>query len=60
MQFGPFDVEFLLIILPLLLKGAVLTIELTVLSIFFGTIIGLLVALAKISRFKILVVLVYL
>jgi len=56
MQLGPIDVEFLLQILPLLLKGALLTVELTLLAIFFGTIIGLFVALAKISRFKILVI----
>ncbi|MBM7855555.1 polar amino acid transport system permease protein [Desulfohalotomaculum tongense] len=52
MQFGSVDVEFLLKILPVLLKGAVMTVELTVLAIFFGTIIGLFVALMKISRFK--------
>lgn len=57
MQLGPLDVEFLLMIIPLLLKGAVMTVELTILAIIFGTIIGLFVALAKISRFKILVIL---
>lgn len=57
MRFGPIDIAFELQILPLLLKGAVMTVELTVLAIFFGTIIGLFVALAKISRFKILVIL---
>jgi len=56
MQLGPIDVEFLLQILPLLLKGALLTVELTLLAIFFGTIIGLFVALAKISRFKMLAI----
>ncbi len=56
MQLGPIDVEFLLQILPLLLKGAILTVELTLLAIFFGTIIGLFVALAKISRFKVLAI----
>jgi polar amino acid transport system permease protein len=55
MNLGPIDIDFLLQILPLLLKGAVLTVELTLLAIFFGTVIGLFVALAKISRFKILV-----
>ncbi|MBF7083542.1 amino acid ABC transporter permease [Desulfallas sp. Bu1-1] len=54
MRIGPIDIEFLLVILPVLLKGALITIELTVLAIFFGTIIGLFVALMKISRFKIL------
>lgn len=48
--------EFIIMILPILLKGAVITIELTILAIFFGTIIGLFVALAKISHIKILVV----
>ncbi|WP_227761734.1 amino acid ABC transporter permease [Zhaonella formicivorans] len=57
MRFGPIDIAFELQILPLLLKGVVMTVELTVLAIFFGTIIGLFVALAKISRFKILVIL---
>jgi polar amino acid transport system permease protein len=55
MTFGPIDIEFLLTILPLLIKkGALITIELTVAAIFFGTIIGLFVALMKISRFKLL------
>lgn len=34
---------------PLLIKGSVITIELTVLAIVFGTIIGLLIALCKVS-----------
>ncbi|MTI81833.1 MAG: amino acid ABC transporter permease [Firmicutes bacterium] len=54
MKLGPIDIAFQLQILPLLLKGALLTIELTVMAIFFGTIIGLIVALMKISRFKML------
>jgi len=54
LRIGPIDVEFLLAITPILLKGALMTIELTVLSICFGTIIGLCVALMKISRFKLL------
>lgn len=37
---------------PLLIKGSVITIELTVLAIVFGTIIGLLIALCKVSRVK--------
>ncbi|MDS1030470.1 amino acid ABC transporter permease [Bacillota bacterium LX-D] len=54
---GFIDVDFLKIIVPILLKGAVMTVELTFLAVFFGTIIGLIVALAKISRFKILAIL---
>lgn len=57
MGLGLIDWQFLRLILPLLLKGALVTIELTVLAIFFGTIIGLIVALAKLSRFKILQIL---
>ncbi|MBO8137449.1 MAG: amino acid ABC transporter permease [Desulfotomaculum sp.] len=55
MQVGPIDVDFLLTILPILLKkGALLTLELTVEAIIFGTIIGLFIALFKISSIKIL------
>lgn len=39
---------------PLLLKGSVITIELTVLAIVFGTIIGLLIALCKVSGITVL------
>src|SRR5690554_6386158 len=39
---------------PLLLNGSVITIELTVLAILFGTLIGLVIALCKVSRIKIL------
>ncbi|WP_031515082.1 amino acid ABC transporter permease [Desulfofalx alkaliphila] len=56
MQFGPIDIEFYLKILPVLFKGAIITIELSVAAIFFGTLIGLFIALMKISRFKILVI----
>lgn len=48
---GWLDLEFLMIIFPLLAKGALVTMELTVLAIVFGTVIGLLVALAKLSPF---------
>ncbi|WP_347490826.1 amino acid ABC transporter permease [Desulfoscipio sp. XC116] len=54
MHIGPIDVDFLLAILPILFKGALMTVELTVLAILFGTIIGLFVALMKISRIKLL------
>ncbi|SFR01573.1 amino acid ABC transporter permease [Desulfoscipio geothermicus] len=57
MRFGPIDVEFILGILPFLFKGALITIELTVQAIVFGTFIGLFVALMKISRFKVLSIL---
>jgi len=40
--------------LPLLLKGSLITIELTFLGIIFGTMIGLIIALCKISRIKVL------
>ncbi|NLC37879.1 MAG: amino acid ABC transporter permease [Clostridia bacterium] len=40
--------SFILSVLPLLLKAALMTIQLTLLAIFFGTIIGLVVALSKI------------
>ena len=39
---------------PYLLKATVTTIELAVISIFFGLIIGLIIALMKISRFRML------
>lgn len=54
MFIGPLDINFIMKILPNLLLGAVMTIKLTFLAITLGTLIGLLVALAKISSFKIL------
>lgn len=48
------DFSFLFKILPLLLEGAKMTIFLTVLAIFFGTLLGLASALMRLSRFKIL------
>lgn len=54
MRIGPFDLNFIAEILPNLLAGAVMTIELTAFAIVFGTLIGLFVALAKISGIKIL------
>ncbi len=48
-MFSFIDLEFLGVIIPLLAKGCLITIQLTLLAIFFGTIIGLLVALAKLS-----------
>ncbi|HHX49862.1 MAG TPA: ABC transporter permease subunit, partial [Clostridia bacterium] len=40
--------SFILSVLPLLLKAALMTVQLTLLAILFGTIIGLVVALSKI------------
>lgn len=53
---GAVDWEWSVIIqtLPYLLKATVTTVKLAVISIFFGVIIGLIVALMKISRIKIL------
>lgn len=48
------DFSFLFKIFPFLLQGAKMTILLTVLAIFFGTILGLLSALMRLSRFKVL------
>lgn len=39
---------------PALTKGALLTIQITALAVFFGTIIGLLVGLGRLSQFKII------
>lgn len=54
MYIGPVDIDFIKQILPNLLLGAGMTIKLTFLAISFGTIIGLLIALAKISGIKVL------
>ncbi|MEG6521747.1 amino acid ABC transporter permease [Desulfotomaculum sp. 1211_IL3151] len=54
MFLGPLDINFIMKILPNLLLGAVMTIKLTFFAITLGTLIGLLVALAKISSFKVL------
>jgi polar amino acid transport system permease protein len=40
-------------VMPLLIKGAVLTVQITALAVFFGTIIGLVLSLMKISTNKI-------
>lgn len=45
---GNLDYGFIIDKLPLLLKASVLTVQLTVFAVFFGTLIGLVVALAKI------------
>lgn len=41
-------------ILPILLKGSVMTIELTVIALIFGTILGIFLALLKLSKSMIL------
>lgn len=45
---------FIIKSLPYMLKGALMTVELTVLAILFGTILGLIAALFKLSENKIL------
>lgn len=50
MGFGDFVLKYL----PIFLKSTLTTLQLTIVSIIFGTIIGLVVALAKISKIKIL------
>lgn len=47
------DLEFASKILPILLEGAKLTVMLAVLALFFGTIIGLISALMRLSKIKI-------
>lgn len=44
------DPQFLAYAIPLLLRGALVTVEFTIVSAFFGMLIGLVVALARISR----------
>ncbi len=48
------DIEFMRIVVPLLGRGALITIQLTLLAIVFGLLIGLAVALIKLSPFRIL------
>lgn len=47
-----FDVAFVLQSLPVLAKGAVLTLTISISAILVGLIMGLVVALARLSRFK--------
>jgi polar amino acid transport system permease protein len=44
------SLSFIMSILPLLLQGAIVTLELTLLSFFFGTVLGLFLALMKITK----------
>ena len=48
------DLDFDLIIdnLPLLLKGAAVTLEITALSVGIGLLIGMVVGIARLSNFK--------
>lgn len=48
------DTEIIIKTLPILLKGSVMTIELTVLAIVIGTSLGILLALMKLSKNKII------
>lgn len=48
------DIKYIVSLIPILLKGAVVTIELTVISVVFGTIFGLFLSLMKISNSSVL------
>lgn len=48
------DFQFIKSSVPILMEGALITIELTILTVFFGTIIGIIGALFKTSKYKIL------
>lgn len=48
------SIERLMNIMPALLKGSFITLELTIVSVFFGMILGLLLALGRLARNKIL------
>lgn len=48
------SIERLMNIIPALLKGSVITLELTIVSVFFGMILGLLLALGRLAHNKIL------
>lgn len=45
--------NYMINVMPQLLKGAVLTVEITALSVFFGTLIGLFIGLGKLSELRI-------
>lgn len=47
-----FDFALIIRSIPLLLEGAVITVEITSLSVGFGFVIGILLALARLSSFK--------
>ena len=48
------NIELIKSAIPLLIAGAGITVEITALSVFFGMLIGIIVALARLSGFKIL------
>ncbi|WMJ82444.1 amino acid ABC transporter permease [Clostridium sp. MB40-C1] len=48
------DINILKEMLPILLKGSIMTIELTVISVILGSVIGIFISLLKLSKFKIL------
>ena len=48
------NIELIKSAIPLLIAGAGITVEITALSVFFGMLIGIIVALARLSDFKIL------
>lgn len=49
------DIAILKNMLPILLKGSIITIELTVISVILGSVIGIIVATLKLSKSKIIV-----
>ena len=48
------DINVLKEMFPVLLKGSILTIELTIISVVFGTLIGIVAALLKLSKNKLM------
>ena len=48
------DIDFIMSLVPPLLKGSLLTIELTIVSVFFGMIFGLFLALGRLSKNKVI------
>lgn len=48
------DINFIFKVIPVLLKGSIMTIELTVVTIILGSLLGVILALCKISSNKIL------
>lgn len=48
------NIELIKSAIPLLISGACITVEITALSVFFGMLIGIIVALARLSGFRIL------
>ncbi|MCY6960590.1 amino acid ABC transporter permease [Clostridium brassicae] len=48
------DINVLKEMLPILLKGSIMTIELTVISVILGSVIGIFISLLKLSHFKVI------